>query len=30
MIILREELGGFKELKDILQLPEFINIEWQE
>ena len=32
-IILREELGGFKEPKDILQLPELTSLdlrEWKE
>jgi len=29
-IILRDELGGFKEPQDILQLPELINLEWRE
>ena len=29
-IILREELGGFKELKDLTQLPELTNLEWKE
>ena len=30
IIALREELGGFKEPKDILQLPELTNLEWEE
>ena len=30
MIVLREELGGFKDPKDLNQLPELTNIEWQE
>lgn len=29
-IILREELGGFKEPKDLLQLSELTNLEWEE
>ncbi len=29
-IILRDELGGFKEPKDLLQLPEITNLEWEE
>ena len=29
-IILREELDGFKEPQEILQLPELTNLEWQE
>jgi len=29
-IILREELGGFKEPQDLLQLPELTNLDWQE
>ncbi|MBA7532961.1 hypothetical protein ES705_25196 [subsurface metagenome] len=29
-IILRGELGGFKEPKDLLQLPEITNLEWEE
>ncbi len=29
-IILREEQGGFKESKDLLQLPELTNLEWEE
>jgi len=27
---LREKLGGFKEPKDLLQLPELSSLEWQE
>jgi len=30
IIALREELGGFKDLKDLLQLPEITNLEWEE
>jgi len=30
IIALREELGGFKDLKDILQLPELTNLDWRE
>lgn len=30
IITLREELGGFKNLKDILQLPELTNLDWRE
>ena len=30
IITLREELGGFKDLQDITQLPEITNLEWQE
>ena len=29
-IILREELGGFKDPQDLLQLPELTTLEWQE
>ena len=32
-IILRDELGGFKEPQDLLQLPELTNLdllEWRE
>jgi len=29
-ITLRGELGGFKEPKDLLQLPELTSLEWQE
>ena len=30
IITLREELGGFKEPQDLLQLPELTNLEWEE
>ena len=30
IIALREELGGFKEPKDLLQLLEITNLEWEE
>jgi DNA uptake protein ComE-like DNA-binding protein len=30
IITLREELGGFKESKDLLQLPEVTNLDWRE
>ena len=30
IIALRDEVGGFKELKDLLQLPDLTNLEWQE
>lgn len=31
LITLRDSLsGGFKELKDLLQLPELTNLEWEE
>jgi len=30
IIALREELGGFKEPQDLTQLPEIINLEWEE
>jgi len=30
IIALREKLGGFKEPKDLLQLPELSSLEWQE
>jgi len=30
IIALREELGGFKEPQDLLQLPEFTNLDWKE
>jgi len=30
IINLREELGVFKEPKDLLQLPELTNLEWEE
>ena len=29
-IILREELGGFKDLKGLSQLPELLNLNWKE
>jgi len=29
-IILREELGGFKDLQILTQLPKITNLEWQE
>jgi len=29
-IILREELGGFKDLKGLTQLPELIILDWKE
>ena len=29
IITLREELGGFKEPKDLLQLPELTNLDWK-
>ena len=29
-IILRDELGGLKEIKDFLQLPELTNFNWRE
>jgi len=29
-IILREKLGGFKELQDILQLLELTNLDWKK
>jgi len=29
-IILREELGGFKDPQDLTQLPGFTNLEWEE
>ena len=29
-IILRDELGGFKDPKDLLILPELINLDWKE
>lgn len=29
-IILREELGGFKDPQDLLQLPELLNLNWKE
>lgn len=30
IITLREELGGFKEPKDLLQLPELTSLDWRE
>ena len=30
IIVLREELGGLKDPKDLLQLPELTNLEWKE
>jgi len=30
IITLREELGEFKDHKDLTQLPEITNLEWQE
>ena len=30
IIALREELGGFKDPKDLLQLPELTNLDWEE
>jgi len=30
IIVLREELGGFKEPKYLTQLPEITNPEWEE
>ena len=30
IIALREELGGFKDPKDLLQLTEITNLEWEE
>jgi DNA uptake protein ComE-like DNA-binding protein len=30
IIVLREELGGFKDSKDLIQLPEITNLEWKE
>ena len=29
-IILRDELGGLKDLKGLIQLPELTNLDWQE
>ena len=29
-IILRDDLGGFKDPQDLTQLPEITNLEWQE
>jgi phosphatidylserine/phosphatidylglycerophosphate/cardiolipin synthase-like enzyme len=30
IIALREDLGGFKNPKDLLQLPEITNLDWEE
>ena len=30
IIVLREELGGFKESQDFTQLPELTNLDWRE
>jgi hypothetical protein len=30
IIILREELIGFKDPEDLTQLPELTNFEWEE
>jgi len=30
IIVLRDELGGFKEPKDLIQLLEITNLEWEE
>ena len=30
IIALREELGGFKNPQDLIQLPEITNLDWQE
>ena len=30
IIALREELGGFKEPQDLLQLPEITTLDWEE
>jgi phosphatidylserine/phosphatidylglycerophosphate/cardiolipin synthase-like enzyme len=30
IIALREDLGGFKHLKDLLQLPEITNLDWEK
>ena len=30
VVILRDELGGFKEPKDLIKLPEITNIEWKK
>ncbi len=30
IIVLRNELGGFKNPKDLLQLPEITNLDWEE
>jgi len=29
-ILLRDELGGFKDPQDLTQLPELTNLEWEE
>ncbi len=29
-IILRDELRGFKDPEDLLQLPEITNLDWEE
>jgi hypothetical protein len=30
IIVLREELAGFKEPQNLTQLPEITNLEWEE
>jgi len=30
IVNLREELGGFKNSKDLIQLPELTNLDWHE
>ena len=30
IIVLRDELGGFKEPQDLIQLPEITNLKWEE
>ena len=30
IIALRDEVGGFKEPQDLIQLPEITNLEWEE
>jgi len=30
IIILKEDLGGFKEPKDLIKLPKIANLEWEE
>jgi len=30
IVNLREELGGFKDLQDLIQLPEITSLEWEE
>ena len=30
IITLREELGGFKDPQDLIQLPELTTLEWEE